>query len=411
MHLLQRAVRPWVSELLSTSPIVVVEGARQVGKSTLVGMVAPETAVHATMDDDVTRAFASDDPVGFLRSAGPAGLLTIDEIQRCPELILPLKAEVDRDRRPGRFLLTGSANLLRLPGAEDSLAGRAMTVRLRPFAQDELLGEPSDWVTSTLSGSPPAAVSSDRRDVVERLVTGGYPVVQGLTPRVRVAWLRDYANRLVQRDAADVASAHVATLRKLLSLIAAAPMGELVGERLAEALGVARATALRHLEILEALFLVERVPSWSRSLTSRQIQRPKVLLTDSGLAAALSGMSADHLASPRGSDHLGLLLENFVACELMRQQGWSATEFELSHYRDRHGAEVDIIVETPQGVLGVEVKSATVARAGHFKNLIQLRDRLGSEFLAGVVLTTGTGQRAGDRLMALPVDSLWTSKP
>jgi len=286
-----------------------------------------------------------------------------------------------------------------------------MTVRLRPFAQDELLGEPSDWVTSVLSGSPPALVSSDRRDVVARLVTGGYPVVQGLTPRVRVAWLRDYANRIVERDAAEVASAQVATLTNLLRLIAAAPMGELVGERFAEALGVARATALRHLEILEALFLVERLPSWSRSLTSRQIQRPKVLLTDSGLAAALSGMCADHLASPGGSDHLGHLLENFVVCELMRQQGWSATEFALSHYRDRHGAEVDIIVETPQGVLGVEVKSATVARAGHFKNLIQLRDRLGSEFLAGVVLTTGTGQRAGDRLMSLPVDSLWTSVP
>lgn len=276
-----------MSELLCTSPIVVVEGARQVGKSTLVGMVAPETAVHTTMDDEVTRAFASDDPVGFLRSAGPDGLLTIDEIQRCPELILPLKAEVDRDRRPGRFLLTGSANLLRLPGAEDSLAGRAMTVRLHPFSQDELVGEPSDWVTSVLGAASVDAVSSDRREVVERLVTGGYPLVQGLSPKLRLAWLRDYANRLVERDAADVATAQVPALKKLLGLVAAVPMGELVGERLAEGLGVTRPTVLRHLEILETLFLIERLPSWSRNLTSRQIQRPKVFLTDSGLAAAL----------------------------------------------------------------------------------------------------------------------------
>lgn len=411
MELVQRAVRPWVDELLGSSPIVVVEGARQVGKSTLVGMVAPETAIHTTMDDEVTRVFASDDPVGFLRSAGPDGMLTVDEIQRCPELIIPLKAEVDRDRRPGRFLLTGSANLLRLPGAQDSLAGRAMTVRLHPFGQDELLGRSSDWVTSVLRGTSVDAVSSDRREMVARLVTGGYPSVQDMSPRVRSAWLRDYANRLVERDAADVATAQVPALRKLLGLIAAVPMGELVGERLAEGLGVARPTVLRHLEILEALFLVERLPSWSRNLTSRQIQRPKVFITDPGLAAALSGMSAEHLASPQGSDHLGPLLESFVVCELKRQQGWSATQFELSHYRDRHGAEVDIIIETPQGVLGVEVKSAAASRAEHFKNLIQLRDRLGSEFLGGVVLTTGTGQRAGDRLMSMAVDSLWTQAP
>ncbi len=406
MKLMSRAVEPWTRELLNASPVVVIEGARQVGKSTLAQMLADSTTVHTTMDDEITHAFARDDPTGFLRSAG-TGRLVVDEVQRCPELILPLKAEVDRNRRPGRFLLTGSANLLRLPEAEDSLAGRAMTVRLHPFTQGELVDTTGDWVADVLGGVSLEDVSSDRADLVTRVVKGGYPAVQDMTPRLRRAWLRDYANRLVERDALDMTSAQVPALRQLLLLTAAAPMAELVLERLAQGLGLARATVARHLEILEALYLVQRLPSWSRNLTSRQIQRPKLLLTDTGLAAALSSLSSEHLQSPKGSDHLGPLLENFVVCELLRQRNWSATEFELSHYRDRHGTEVDIIIETPQGVVGVEVKAATTARAEHFKHLIALRDRLGQEFLAGIVLTTGTGQRAGDRLAAMSIASLW----
>jgi len=393
---------------MAASPVLVVEGARQVGKSTLVRMLADERDVLTTMDDDVTRAFAHDDPVGFLRSAGDRRLV-VDEIQRCPGLILPLKAEVDRDRRSGRFILTGSANLLRLANAQDSLAGRAMTIRLQPFTQAEIAQSTTDWVTSILEGIAPNAVSSERVDIVDRVAKGGYPTVQEFTPRLRAAWHRDYTRRLVERDAADVAPAQVGALRQLLALIAAAPMGELVFERFAQELGLARATVQRHLEILEALFLVERLPSWSRNLTKRQIQRPKALLTDPGLAATLSGMTAEHLASPQGSDHFGPLLENFVVCELRRQQGWSATDFSLSHYRDRHGAEVDVIVETPRGVIAVEVKAATTARPEHFKHLIDLRERLGHEFLGGIVLTTGAGQRAGDRLASMSVASLWTS--
>ncbi len=407
MEILPRAVGAWAREVLNASPVLVVEGARQVGKSTLVRMLADEHDVLTTMDDDVTRAFARDDPVGFLRSAGDRRLV-VDEIQRCPELILPLKAEVDQDRRPGRFILTGSANLLRVPDAQDSLAGRAMTIRLHPFAQAELAQRPSDWVTSVLAGIQPSAVSSERADIVDRVVKGGYPTAQGLNPRLRAAWLRDYTSRLVERDAADVAPAQVGALRQLLILIAAAPMGELVFERLAQELGIARATVQRHLEILEALFLVERLPSWSRNLTKRQIQRPKALLTDTGLAAALSGLTAEHLASPQGSDHFGPLLENFVVCELRRQQGWSTTEYTLSHFRDRHGAEVDVILETPHGVVAVEVKAATTARPEHFKHLTDLRDRLGREFLGGFVLTTGGGQRAGDRLASMSIASLWS---
>lgn len=406
MELVKRNVSAWVSDLLEVSPIVVIEGARQVGKSTLASTLVDESTTSTTMDDDVTRTYAHDDPSGFLASAGE-GRLVIDEIQRCPELILPLKAAVDRDRRPGRFVLTGSANLLRLPGAEDSLAGRAMTVRLHPFSQGELSGAKEDWVTALLAGVADPTTRGDRQDTVERLTRGGYPVIQSMLPRLRTAWLKDYANRLVERDAADLGSVQVPILRRLLSLLAAAPGAEVVQEQLAQELGVTRPTVGRYLELLESLYLIHRLPAWSRNLTKRQIQRPKCYLTDTGLAAALSDLGVSHLTSIQGADHLGPLVENFVVCELLRQQGWSETEFQLSHYRDRHGSEVDIIIETPRGVVAVEVKAAAAATASHFRHVTTLRDKLGDEFLLGVVLTTGSGQRAGDRLLALPMSTLW----
>lgn len=405
--MIPRHLMPWVQELLTVSPVVVVEGARQTGKSTLLRMLGGDDTLHLTMDDDVTRAFAQDDPVGLLRSGGQRRLV-IDEVQRCPELVLPLKAEVDRDRRPGRFLLTGSANLLRVPGAEDSLAGRAMTARLHPLSQGELLRRKEDWVTKVIEGRDLAVDPPSREAMAEMVCVGGYPTAQGLTHRVRSAWLEDYATRLVQRDASDVARVDPILLGRLLRLLAAAPGAELVLERLAQALGVARATVARYLDVLEALFLIQLVPSWSRNLTKRQVNRGKCFLVDSGLAAVLSGLSSEHLTSPHGADHLGGLVENFVAGELTRQSGWSATRYELSHYRDRNGAEVDFVIETPRGVIGVEVKTASAATGAHFRHLVDMRDRLGSEFLAGIVLHFGPAAKAGDRLQALPVASLWS---
>lgn len=396
----------WVQELLGVSPIVVIEGARQVGKSTLISMLDDGSTSFATMDDEIVRAYAHDNPIGFLNSAG-SGRLAIDEIQRCPELILPLKAVVDEERRPGRFILTGSANLLRIPGAEDSLAGRAMTVRLHPLSQGELAGVEEDWVTRILNGEHKFNVNTDRNEITQRIAAGGYPVVQPMSTRMRTAWLKDYANRLIERDSTDLGTVQVSVLRRLLLLLAAAPGAELVHERLAQELGIARGTVQRYLDLLESLFVIHLLPSWSRNLTKRQIQRPKCYIGDSGLAASLSGLDQAHLASIQGSDHLGALVENFVVCELLRQQGWSATDFHLSHYRDRHGSEVDIIVETPRGIVAVEVKAATVATASHFKHLMALRDKLGSEFILGVVLTTGSGQPAGDRLMSMPISALW----
>lgn len=407
---MHRNVESWAREVLGVSPVLVIEGARQVGKSTLVSMLGDEDTTYVTMDDDVVRGFAQRDPVGLLRSGG--GRLVIDEIQRCPELILPLKMEVDRDRRPGRFVLTGSANLLRVPGAEDSLAGRAMTIRLHPFSQGELAGRVDDWVADVVDGAwsgtrMGGAGRGERADVVDRLVRGGYPPVQGMSDRLRTGWLSDYVDRLLERDAQDIGGTQVALLRRMVRLIAAAPGAELVMERMAETLGCSRPTALRHLEVLESLFLVQRLPAWSRNLTGRQVQRPRTYLTDTGLVAVLASLTSEHLQTAHGSDHLGPVLENFVVSELLRQRSWTRHPYDLFHFRDRNGSEVDVVIETPRGVIGVEVKAATAARSDHFKHLVKLRDKLGGEFLAGIVLTLGDGQPAGDRLMAMPVSTLW----
>lgn len=405
MDILARNVESVVLERLEISPIVVISGARQVGKSTLAAKLSGDSALYVTMDDELTRSFALDDPTAFLSQAG-AGRLVIDEIQRCPGIILPLKAEVDRDRRPGRFILTGSANLLRVPGAEDSLAGRAMNVRLHPFSQGEVEGRTEDWVTRVLNRQDMTA-QSDRNNVINRICKGGYPPVQDFSDRLRTSWLRDYADRLLERDSQEFGSARVPELKKLLHILAAEPGSELVLEKLANHIGVARSTVGRYVDLLESLFLIYRLPSWSRNLTTRQVKRPKCYLTDPAVAAALTKQSADHLSSIRGSDHLGGLMENFVVCELLRQQAWSATDYSLSYYRDSNGGEVDLIIETPQGVIAVEIKAAAAATQRHFKNLITLRQKLGEEFIAGIVITTAQGATVGDRLHAIPVTNLW----
>lgn len=408
MDLVPRHLRRLADELLDVTPVLVIEGARQVGKSTLAHQFVPGAlSTVVTLDDSQVRAFASLDPVGFLQSAG-AGRLVVDEVQRMPSLMLPLKLAVDLDRRPGRFVLTGSANLLRVPGSEDSLAGRALTLRLHPFSQGEIEQRDDDWVTR-MSADPTGTIGRqpDRGDIVARMVRGGYPAVQGLSPRATGLWLKGYADRLLERDSADLGTLQVPVLRRLLMLVAAAPGAELVLERFAETLGVARSTVQRYLDIMEALFITTTLPQWSRSLTSRQTRRAKCYVTDSGLLAALNNHTAERLLSPLGVDHLGGVAETFVVNELRRQQGWSETPFELSHFRDRNGAEVDVIIETDRGVIAVDVKAAASAQNRDFKHLAMLRDRLGDEYIAGVVLHLGPAGPVGDRLWAMPVTSLW----
>ncbi|HEX2804838.1 MAG TPA: ATP-binding protein [Kineosporiaceae bacterium] len=409
-----RHVMPWLLESLTDTRVVVVQGARQVGKTTLVTQVVERLGGRlVTLDDDLTREAAQADPAGFLRQ-NPDGLLAIDEVQRAPALVLALKAAVDRDPRPGRFLLTGSANLLRLPTMQDSLAGRAENVDLYGFSQGEIAGVRERFVERLLAGETFLGHHSDltRADYLVRACAGGYP--EALTRpagRRRSAWFDNYVRRIVERDAPDISGLHrLGELPLLLRLLAARNAGELNVAGLASDAGIPVRTLDPYLELLETLFLVHRLPAWSTNLSRRTVSRPKVALHDTGLAARLINVSASGTAVTANAQAAGHLLEGFVAGELRRQLTWSDQDARLFHYRDRQGAEVDLLLETDDGrVAGIEVKATSTVTARDTKWLAQLRDRLGDRFVAGVVLHTGTTSAPfGPRLTAAPIDALWT---
>ncbi|GAB7006411.1 ATP-binding protein [Nocardioides sp. AN3] len=343
----------------------------------------------------------------------PDGLLAVDEIQRVPEIVLAVKLVVDRDPRPGRFLVTGSADLLRLPAAQDSLAGRAESIELHGFSQGELAGHRETFLDRLLAGElfVDGESSLTRHDYLERAIAGGYPEALARTPgRRRNAWLDNYLRRIVERDAPDVSNLQrLADLPLLLRWLAARNSEELNTADLSDLTGIPASSLTRLIELLETLYLIQRVPAWSTNLTKRVVSRPKVSLLDTGLAARLLNVSAVGAGLGAYAETAGHLLEGFVAGELRRQRAWAEESLQISHFRDRAGSEVDFILEAPDGrVAGLEVKSTSRVARGDNKWLSQLRDRLGKRFVGGLILHTGmTATPFGDQIAAVPVDTLW----
>ncbi len=412
--MIPRHLEPVAERMLGNFPAVVIQGARQVGKSTFAQvLMARRPHLARTLDDPGVLAAARFDPVAFVDQA-PGRALVIDEIQRAPGLILALKAAIDRDRTPGRFLVTGSADLLRLERSADSLAGRAVSLDMYGLSQGEILRISDDFPSVVL-----ASLQADRSDASlpgwsrERLVgalsRGGYPQMQQLDDDLGRTWIDSYLARIIQRDAADVHRVQPARLRSVLRLIAANQAGELVKARVADQASLPATTLPVYLDVLQALQLIHLVPAWTPKLTRREIARPKALVLDPALALRLARLTPGQLERVTGAEFLGGMLEGFVASELLKQQGWTATPFELQHYRDRDGREVDLILELSDGrVIAIEVKATRTPRAEHFEGLRILGERLGGGFVAGFLLHLGSApQRFGDRLWALPVNSLW----
>lgn len=399
-----RHLTPVLQEVLEDTPVLMLVGARQVGKSTLAaGLTLPDR--HFTLDDLSTLAAARSDPAGFIRAL-PDGAL-IDEIQRAPELLLPLKASVDRDRRPGRFLLTGSANVLTLPRVADSLAGRMSVHQLWPLSQGELAGTPEDFIATVFGEDLPPAATPD--DLVPRLLQGGYPeVLSRRTERRRAAWFTDYLRTLMERDVRDLSRiSGVTELPRLLTLLATRSGNLLNASDLARDAGLNNVTLTRYLDLLRALFLVDTLPAWATNVGKRLIKAPKVLLPDTGLSASLQGVTAERIERDRSL--LGGLLENFVVGELSRQRGWSAVDVSLYHYRTAGGQEVDAVLEARDGrVVGIEVKASATVSNREFRGLQALQEDAGARFHRGVVLYTGDRVLPfGERLHAVPVGALW----
>jgi len=407
-----RFLQDQVREALADTRVVGVVGPRQAGKSTLVlDIVAgmPD-AVYVSLDDMEARSAAIADPTGFIE--GRPGMLAIDEVQRAPELLLAIKASVDRDPRSGRFVVTGSSQLSANRGVSETLSGRIERLTLWPFTQGELIGRRGSFLELLLDGTLPVEFDSplSKRDYLERALAGGFPEAVARRGRRRDAWFASYVATVIEREAPGIsASPRTAELPRLLRLVAARQASILNVADLASDAQLPRTSVQRYLDVLEAVFLSVRLPAWSPNLSQREIRAPKILLTDPGLAAHLRQVDVDTLVRPElaaGAD--GPIIEGFVVAELLRQAEWSERRPQLSHYRDRDSTEVDLVIEARGRVAAVEVKAGAAADPAALRNLGRLRDRLGHRFAAGVVLHTGArGSRLGDRLHALPIAALW----
>lgn len=408
-HVYPRFARPGLVEALTDTPVVLIHGPRQCGKTTLAQIVGRERDyAYFSFDDDVTLAAATADPVGFVGDLPERVIL--DEVQRAPGIFSTLKSAVDRRRTAGRFLLTGSANVLLLPTLADSLAGRLGIVRLHPLAQCEL-AERQPGFLDTLFAAAFKARQSERLGaaLAERIAAGGYPAALArATQHRRAAWYRDYIETLVQRDVRELARiASLDALPRLLALAAGQTARLINISDLASPFQLSRPTIRDYVTLLERVFLLEELPPWHSNRLSRLIKTPKLHVGDTGLACALLGLDAAALRHDRAT--LGQLLETFVFQELRRQASWHEQEIRFHHFRDKDGAEVDIVLERGAGrVAGVEVKAAATVTAADFRGLRKLKEAAGNRFAAGVVLYDGEASVGfGDGLYAVPIRDLW----
>ncbi|MBO0767657.1 MAG: ATP-binding protein [Solirubrobacterales bacterium] len=406
-----RGVHGLVLEALADTRVVVILGARQVGKSTLVGQIAREDrpAKVFTLDDHETRVAATEDPTGFIASLTPP--VVVDEIQHSPELLLAIKARVDRDPSAGQFLLTGSANLLTAPRIADALTGRAEYLRLLPFSQGELRQTRETFIPTLFEGKWPHVYDAPvgRAAYTDLIVAGGYPTAVERSPARRTRFFESYIETIIQRDLSTLAQLHdQANVRKLLIALGTISGSLTNYDGLARDLSVAPNTLRAHTSLLEALFLVTRIEAWSSNLLSRVVKTPKLYVADTGLLAYLTGADAARLTDD--GQLAGAFFETFVVNELRRQSSWEEDSPRQYHYRDRDGREVDVVLERRDGsVVGIEVKTAASIASSDFRGLRHLRDKLGTRFKMGVVIYTGANALPfGDRLAAVPLCGMWT---
>lgn len=404
-----RGLAHLLREALADTPAVLIHGPRQSGKTTLARAVGERRGYrYFSFDVDGLRQSALQDPAGFV--AGLPERVILDEVQRVPELFTTLKDVIDRRRKPGRFILTGSANVLLVPTLADSLAGRMGILRLHPLAQSELARHSPTFLDQLFDGGfRTSTVAPLGPDLAARIVAGGYPAALALrTPARRAAWYRDYVDTQIQRDVRDLSRIRsLDALPRLLTMTASHTARLINIADLAGPFQLSRQTIHDYVTVLERVFLLERLPPWHSNRLSRLVKTPKLHMGDTGLACALLGLDAKSLHANR--EVLGPMLETFVLQELRRQASWRIAPIAFHHFRDRDGVEVDIVLEQGIGkVAGVEVKAAASVNTSDFSGLRKLKDAAGKQFAGGVVLYDGEVSASfGDRLHAVPLRALW----
>jgi|SRR5208337_3238575 len=414
--MIHRRIATRLLQALADTPVALVNGARQTGKSTLVQ--SPELAgqgrQYLTFDDPGVLAAAHHDPNGFV--AGLNTPVTLDEVQRVPELFPAIKIAIDQKRDAGRFLLTGSANVMLLPKLSESLAGRMEVLTLWPFSQGEIEGVPERFIDSLFSQGTVWSVRESqniqRKELWGRVLVGGYPPAVARHAKARrKAWFQSYLVTILQRDIRDLANiADLAAVPRLLSVVAARAGGLLNFADLSRSLALPQTTLKRYFALLEATFLVQMVRPWSSNLGQRVIQTPKVYLNDTGSLAHLLGLTWDRLETDAGL--AGGVLENFVLLELLKQSSWSDDPPQVFYWRTAAGQEVDFVLENRAGRLaGVEVKASATLGANDVRGLQALARAVGKRWARGVVLYTGTALIPfAENLHGLPLPLLWSAR-
>lgn len=403
-----RLILPRLQAALSDTRVVLLSGPRQVGKTTLAQSLTPTGRSYVTLDDRTTLQAAQRDPVGFVRSLDRA---TIDEIQRAPDLLVAIKQAVDQDPRPGRFLLTGSANILTLPTVADSLAGRMEVLRLSPLAQAEMRSaRPPGFLDRAFGGEPPRSEQAVIGGaLVEAVLTGGYPeAVSRKTWNRRADWARSYIDALIQRDVRDISGiTKLDQLPRLIRALAEQSAQLTNFNALGGRLGLSDVTTRTYTTVLEQLYLVKTLPAWHSNALKRLVKTPKLHFVDTGLLAATRALTPQKVAQDRTP--FGAVLESFVFNEIDRISEWSDRRLLFSHYRDKDGAEVDLVIEDEAGaVIGVEVKASASVDSSDFNGLRRLSAALGERFVQGLVLYDHDQVAPfGDRLWAAPISGLW----
>lgn len=412
--MIDRRLTASIREALASSPVVAITGPRTAGKSTLVReMVAETQGTYLDLDDPGVRELAGADPRSFVH--GLPEPIALDEFQRVPDLLAAIKAELNRDRRPGRYLLAGSARHDVVPQLADFLTGRVELLTLWPFAVTELDSHSPSIVDRLFDGSLLTRRRTGvtrRAELVETVLRGGYPIALSLPAAARRRWFANLATLVVERLTDDVEPIRHREVAARYLRAAAARTAQLVtAADVGRDLGMGRDQAGVYLRLLELAYLTVRLPAWAPSLSARVGKRPKLHLVDSGLAAHLQGVDAARLSpvDPAGATMFGALLETFVVGEVRKQRGWAELPVEAYHFRTADGVEVDLVLEAADGrVAALEIKASSQIDSRSARGLEYLRDRLGDRFVAGVVLTTGSeAQRIGDRIAVAPVDALW----
>ena len=404
----RRYIEKNVAEALEDTRVVLVVGPRQAGKTTLMRHFVSDDRPYLTLDDPATFSRAKTDPVEFVRSLNKA---VIDEIQRAPELMMVIKESVDRDTRPGRFLLTGSANVMALPTVGDSLAGRIEIITLLPLSQAEITGSPGRLIDRLFAGEGPALQGSPifGDPLLQAVLRGGYPeALRRASASRRAVWLQDYLALVLDRDVRDIANIDQLEKLPMLMRMLGEQAGQLVNIRaLSVALGISAPTVQRYVTTLERMFLLRQIRPWFSNRLSRLIKSPKLHMVDSGLLATLRDATTANLATDRS--RLGPLLESFVVSEVLKSLSWNETRAQISHFRTKEQEEVDLVLEDPRGrIIGIEVKAAATLRANDFSGLRKLQEAAGEKFVQGVLLHDHDRVTPhSEKIRAAPVSLLW----